>query len=510
MTLNAGDPLIGFQVGTPTASLDVPRAPSPYLLRDATEVLVDLASRIFTLEALVDGKVDLDRIRGSIITSGEDILIAGDQIAVLGTVTFADWLRDDDGNITGDIEHNITQISGNKVRTGLIFSENYDPGVAGSAFDLDAGTIQVGANFSVSSLGYITATGGNFSGTINAGTLNASNVLVNGVSVGTIQSQSGTAYTHTNSSSEHNTYTQALLNSTAAKILRGYTSFNYEGALRAGTLTVDGSGNLTGGTGVAITQQGIVGAAAGVTTFTVDASTGAATFKGDITGASGNFEGNVLSTGYLEVTGTRYNSPLGEYASIFGVPSDTTKAGIYGKSGSATGVIGKSSSYVGVYGSSVSGSGVYGTVTGNSSSYIGVYGYSANASTGVKGYSFSGTGIHAQSGLGDALVTEGPSSIGGNIFPTTDQSPTCGTETNRWYAVHTARLYTSYLYPKYGESLILTDSNHNTAIATGTGINYHYRHTYPSVDNTHWLGYSTLAWANLYVYNAYYKTAGTY
>lgn len=62
---------------------------------------------------------------------------------------------------------------------------------------------------------------------------------------------------------------------------------------RAGTITWDAAGALVSGSGVAMTPNGIIGAKAGVATFTIDTD-GDATFSGDITGAT--ITGGIIQT----------------------------------------------------------------------------------------------------------------------------------------------------------------------------------------------------------------------
>lgn len=94
--------------------------------------------------------------------------------------------------------------------------------------------------------------------------------------------------------------TSNLLVLNAANILTGTVVPQDTGGYKVGTISWSPtSGTLTGGTGIAITEWGIIGANSGIPTFTIQASTGAATFLGDITGGSninitgqGRFSGN--------------------------------------------------------------------------------------------------------------------------------------------------------------------------------------------------------------------------
>lgn len=84
----------------------------------------------------------------------------------------------------------------------------------------------------------------------------------------------------------------ASLNTSAKTILSDFDfgAVNYAGAVKAGTIAWDASGVITGGSGVAVYRKGIVGAAVGVVTFSIDATSGSAYFKGEVAA------GSVIST----------------------------------------------------------------------------------------------------------------------------------------------------------------------------------------------------------------------
>lgn len=87
------------------------------------------------------------------------------------------------------------------------------------------------------------------------------------------------------------------LDSSAKTILSDFDfgAVDYAGALKSGTITWDTvTGAITGGSGVAIYRGGIIGATAGVATFTIDASTGDATFAGTLSATVGSIGGWVL------------------------------------------------------------------------------------------------------------------------------------------------------------------------------------------------------------------------
>ena len=83
-----------------------------------------------------------------------------------------------------------------------------------------------------------------------------------------------------------------ILNSSATTILKDFTfsPTDYSGAFKAGDIAWSAStGVIASGSGIVIYKKGIVGAKAGVTTFSIDATTGNATFAGTLSGASGTF-----------------------------------------------------------------------------------------------------------------------------------------------------------------------------------------------------------------------------
>lgn len=83
----------------------------------------------------------------------------------------------------------------------------------------------------------------------------------------------------------------------ADNILGGIISANavtVPAGVRAGTLTWNNAGARTGGYGVALTPQGLVGYnSSGVLTFSISATTGDAVFGGTLSAATGSFSGNI-------------------------------------------------------------------------------------------------------------------------------------------------------------------------------------------------------------------------
>ena len=154
----------------------------------------------------------------------------------------------------------------------------------------------------------------------------------------------------------------------ASNILTGSIATSVGGGIKAGTIAWDSAGNLTTGSGVAITAKGLVGAQSGSPKFTIDIS-GNATFKGDInTAGDAYFEGTTPTTTYAiyvdgatykldySVFGYAHTNPLAGYARVglLGVSNATTSSANVGVLGYGTGASG-----IGVVGQGVKGGGFF-------------------------------------------------------------------------------------------------------------------------------------------------------
>lgn len=85
------------------------------------------------------------------------------------------------------------------------------------------------------------------------------------------------------------------LNKASSDVLSGTISVATAGGFKAGTITWDSVGNVTSGSGVAMTAKGIVGASGGSPTFSIDAN-GRAIFSGTIeTEGDASFYGRTTS-----------------------------------------------------------------------------------------------------------------------------------------------------------------------------------------------------------------------
>lgn len=129
-----------------------------------------------------------------------------------------------------------------------------------------------------------------------------------------------------------------LLVLSAANILTGTIVPNNTGALKIGTITWNSTtGALAGGTGIAITEWGIIGANGGVATFSIQASNGAAIFRGDITGGSNiNITGNATFDGSTSSAGIFYtavfNSSLNTAGGLKAFAGGVNGVAVYGDS----------------------------------------------------------------------------------------------------------------------------------------------------------------------------------
>lgn len=228
-----------------------------------------------------------------------------------------------------------------------------------------------------------------------------------------------------------------LVNKTTSNILTGTIEPQDSGGIKVGTITWNSStGALTSGSGIAITEAGIIGAKNGSASFSIDTS-GTALFKGDVQTA-----GDVLAQG----VSNNANVPVsigGGFSSVnysmygvcqesSGASSGIIRAGVLGYNLSTAGwdwnvgILAKAkgspgSGSVGLFAEGGTNNsrlqvGVYATVsTTTFRSYSGtgcaaVYGVGGSASTGA--YSFVGTGDMQVDGNITALSTGG----GGNIY----------------------------------------------------------------------------------------------
>ena len=166
----------------------------------------------------------------------------------------------------------------------------------------------------------LNASTGDFIGSLN-GTA-ASTVVSNAsTALSTANTANGTANTANGTANTANGKADTAiaglankLNSNSVNVLAG------AGGLSTGNLTWNSVGTRTGGTGVGLTQKGIVGYNTAGATFVLDGTTGDATFYGALSAATGSFAGTLTVGSDPAVSGTSMTgsgaifSPNGQFA----------------------------------------------------------------------------------------------------------------------------------------------------------------------------------------------------
>ena len=240
-----------------------------------------------------------------ISTAGRKVFIGEGQYADAGTPFYIDtlgkfslganltWNPDTSTlNITGTITATSGNIGGFDIGADYIRDVANSMGLASTVTGGDDVRFWAGATFANRATAPFFVT--------EAGNITANNATI----VGTISGRS-TATVAATINAAGNVITD-LINArldTSAKTMLSDFSFgaaDYSGALKSGTITWNTTtGALTGGSGVLVFRGGIIGAAAGVATFTIDAATGAATFAGALSAPTGNIGGFTLGTDYI-------------------------------------------------------------------------------------------------------------------------------------------------------------------------------------------------------------------
>ena len=127
-----------------------------------------------------------------IVLTDKDIVLAGDQVSIVGQLNIVDWVRNVSGNVSGGIDtSSLTRITGGKIQTGIIQSTNWSTS-QGSQINLDTGTIVTGGStapkFSVNASGVMTCQNALVVGTLQAGSIIAGSVRLNNTSGPTLDS----------------------------------------------------------------------------------------------------------------------------------------------------------------------------------------------------------------------------------------------------------------------------------------------------------------------------------
>lgn len=309
------------------------RAPAvphlPYDKIDSAAVLADFAKRLGDLEKAVKLSVPGDRITSMIALTSDTALISAEKVAVVGETSFFAWLMDVNGRVIG-VDPKFTQIRGDVVRTGKVVSmDGY------SWLDLDAtGATDFLHCATGSATGVSIKPNGNFTFGPASGkqlTWDGSDLALGGNSL-----LAGTAVSTVVTNASYGATALGnlgyKLNNSAADILQGVITVSNAGGFSAGTIAWDGAGNLTGGSGAAMTAKGFVAAQSGVAKFTVDLS-GNVTFAGALNGAIGNLgavtitSGGSVSTGKTSKTDTSHSGFWLDYSGdfIFGSAAQNLK-----------------------------------------------------------------------------------------------------------------------------------------------------------------------------------------
>jgi len=123
---------------------------------------------------------------------------------------------------------------------------------------------------------------------------------------------------------------------TSTSVLTGTIVPTTSGGIKTGTITWNSSGVLTGGSGVAITSNGIVGAQSGVAKFTIDTA-GNALFMGDInTDGDAYFEGRNPASFSVLIGSTSYSIDYSSLSNGISAASGKVRGGVVGYSASLT------------------------------------------------------------------------------------------------------------------------------------------------------------------------------
>lgn len=334
--LARSDKLIGFQ-----SEPDRDATLTPWAV-DPQSVIDTIVARLTNLETIAEGAVQKGDIKSQIALSDEGVLIAGQEIALVGNVTIVDIVNEQNGTTSGNVDPSITRIIGDLIQTGAITSNNWSAS-QGSAFDLDNETLTLGGSSDPSF--YFDGTDLFLSGTLQAGTIIDTSATVGGTAIGDIKSNASAGYD-----------IQQQLEVSGSTVLAGTIVPENAGGIKVGSITWNStSGALTGGSGIAITEYGIIGAESGSATFTIVASTGASTWSGDI-----DTGGSVFADGATSQSG--YN------AAIIGIPSTSSYAGVIGVSVNSSGIRGITQNGDGIYGVAVNGAGNGGYFAASNSS----------------------------------------------------------------------------------------------------------------------------------------------
>ena len=220
----------------------------------------------------------------------------------------------------------------------------------------------------------------------------------------------------------------AKLESTSSYILTGAVGIQNTGGISVGTLTWNSTtGVITGGSGIAITEYGLVGAQAGVAKFYID-SAGNAVFGGSLSAATGTFAGNLSAaggtfTGTLSAANGTFTGSLssvgGTFTGALSAASGTFTGSLTSVGGTFTGsLVAATGTFTGSVsaGNILSTGATLGTTSGTNFWLRGSDGAAYfGGETTVNGR-FSVTGSFAQSGFGDISAYFASNAGGATIY----------------------------------------------------------------------------------------------
>jgi len=354
-TLKVGDLTNGFWKASQRPEKITPTPMEDYhISENAIEQLAELARRLGNLEGQITLKADTDRLMSGIVISKDAMLITSDKIGVLGEVSFFDYVRDLNGQATGDIDPSMTLIRGGVIATERITSHVVDE-LQGSFWDLDDGTMVMG-------------------GTADP-RFKFSNDPVSNVSTLEI--------------SGNVTVKDRIDNEGAVDL--GYFS--------TGTAAYNNDTKQISGTGVLVGTPGIYGVENGVPTFGFDVFTGNAYFAGDVDTQGYVYANGNQSTGFtvdISGDGNLYDIMASSMGNNITDPVGVKDlyTGVTGRvKGNLLGTPGSASYSAAVFGYNGNESGSE-SGTADAPLRYGVFGFGANDfAAGVNGYSENSFGV---------------------------------------------------------------------------------------------------------------------
>lgn len=357
--ITTGAKSIGFSSGIGS----VPSATLPPLGGTVEEILAQLQTKYYDLETLLETKANAASLKALIRYSPELISIEAQDIVLIGDVTIAQIIKDQNGTESGQVNAKITQIIGDKVRTGSIQSNNWGTS-EGTAIDLDNSRIWMGGSVAPK-LYYDGAGNLSISGELSAGSIIADTVTVGGVTLGTIKTNAATGSTHAGQTGNVHSVSLSQIAGDLDDISNGSTYFRSTAAENAGGGRAYNALDASYDYIRAISTTKIVVSASNPSNGVVFDSNGlrgysGASLKFNIsTSGDATFGGDVITGGQVYANGNSTYAPLGVSSCVVGASSASGRRGVLGANDfnnvSAVGVQGHSSYGYGVVASVNSG-----------------------------------------------------------------------------------------------------------------------------------------------------------